>query len=52
MAIQPPDLPPRELDPAERDLARRSGQAALAPWLITAAVVLLAALAFIVWARG
>jgi hypothetical protein len=52
MAAQPPDLPPRDVDPDERDLSRRSGQAALGPWLIVGVIALVAVLAFVVLARG
>ena len=49
---QEPPLTPVQNDAAERELARRSRTGALAPWLITGVVVLLAVAAFVLWARS
>lgn len=51
MAVQPPDLPPRDRSPEDRELSRRSGGGALSPWLLIAGVVLIGVLAFVVFAR-
>jgi len=52
MAVQPPDLPPPARDPEEKDLSRRSRAGALNPVLIVAMIVLIAAVAFVFWARA
>lgn len=50
MAADPPDTDPIEQDPRERDLRRRSGGPALSPWLVVAAITLLAVGAYVVFA--
>lgn len=53
MSVHPPDLPPRDPDPDERDLARRSGASALGPWLTVGVIALVAVAAFVTFAlRG
>lgn len=52
MTVQPPDLPPREPTPEDRELGRRSRTGALAPWLIPAALALAALFAFVLFALG
>ena len=52
MAAQPPDLPPRDPSPGDRDLSRRSGAPAVGPWLIVVGLVLLGLVVFVVSALG
>ena len=53
MTVQPPDLPPRDPTPEERELGRRSRMGALAPWLIPAVLALAGVFAFVLFAlRG
>ena len=52
MTVQPPDLPPREPTPEDRELVRRSRLGALGPWLIVALILLAAVLAFTLFAAG
>lgn len=44
----PLDTDPIDQDPRERDLERRSGGAALSPWLVVGAIALVAAAVYAV----
>jgi hypothetical protein len=52
MADQPPDLPPRDPSPEDRDLSRRSGALAVGPWLAIAVIALIGLAVFVVSALG
>lgn len=47
MPADPRDTDPAEQDPRERGLERRSGNAAISPWLIVGVIVLLGAVVYV-----
>ena len=44
----PRDIDPEEQNPRERGMGRRSGNAAVSPWLIVGALLLLGAIVYVV----
>lgn len=48
MAADPQDTDPIDRDPRERGLERRSGGAALSPWLMIGGIALLAIVVYVV----
>ncbi|MFN3354103.1 MAG: hypothetical protein ACK4Z5_10880 [Brevundimonas sp.] len=50
MPADPPGTDPADQDPHERDLARRSATPALSPWLVIGSIVLLALVAYALFA--
>lgn len=49
MATDPRHTDPVDQSPRERGLRRRSGETGLAPWTAVALILMLAAVAYIVW---
>lgn len=48
MAADPPDTDPADQAPRERGLERRSGSPSVIPWVVLAAIGLLAAAAYVI----
>ena len=49
MSVDPPRIDPVDESPKQRGLRRRSGETALAPWTALVLILMLAALAYVIW---